>query len=237
MADQLIQGLSCLTTCDRESIINQFLAILKPIKVEQTTAAFYLDMNNWNLQEAISSYYDYGQEASSLAFGPQERELDADVHGVLTEASMLGVVITVTFAVRNIGTLKWPASLNLAIVNGDNIIYHWRLDKLLGPGQAGALNITFITPREEGEFNTELQLVSPCGVLFGEKFFLKYMIKLADFPVPSNPEDVLAMMQQTSPLHYALAEDEMMVENAVTVPPASPCTPDENIDKFEDDMM
>lgn len=55
----LLQQFSCMGTTDKEDLIQQLQKLLgSPSHLSNSKAAFFLDMNNWNLQAAICSYLD-----------------------------------------------------------------------------------------------------------------------------------------------------------------------------------
>ncbi|XP_013398445.1 uncharacterized protein C6orf106 homolog [Lingula anatina] len=60
-----VQQFSCLGTTDKEVLISEFQRVLDN-QLNPQGCAFFLDMNNWNLQAAICSYYDYDQPKDKL---------------------------------------------------------------------------------------------------------------------------------------------------------------------------
>ena len=56
---QLLQQFSCMSTSSKDDLIKEFQRLLSPNQLSSEGCAFFLDMNNWNLQQAICSYFDY----------------------------------------------------------------------------------------------------------------------------------------------------------------------------------
>uniref|UniRef100_A0A914UNI3 Uncharacterized protein n=1 Tax=Plectus sambesii TaxID=2011161 RepID=A0A914UNI3_9BILA len=69
----LAQAFGCMGTNDREVLIRQFQQLLgENHQVSAESCAFFLDMNNWNLQAALGSYYDYGSTNGLTGLPPPE---------------------------------------------------------------------------------------------------------------------------------------------------------------------
>ncbi|KAK7486412.1 hypothetical protein BaRGS_00022336 [Batillaria attramentaria] len=62
---KLLQQFSSMGTTDREVLISEFQKLLGNT-LNPDSCAFFLDMNNWNLQAAICSYYDFEQPSVTL---------------------------------------------------------------------------------------------------------------------------------------------------------------------------
>ena len=63
--DDVVSQLGCLQTQDREELVNQMLRLVGA-SINYNTAMFYLDMNQWNVQAAVCSYFDLETVNSSL---------------------------------------------------------------------------------------------------------------------------------------------------------------------------
>lgn len=59
LESQLLQQFSCMSTSSKDDLIKEFQRLLAPNQLNNDESAFFLDMNNWNLQQAICSYFDY----------------------------------------------------------------------------------------------------------------------------------------------------------------------------------
>lgn len=69
LESSLLQQFSCMSTSNKEDLIKEFQRLLVPNELNADGCIFFLDMNNWNLQAAICSYFDY--DAQKLLNEPQ----------------------------------------------------------------------------------------------------------------------------------------------------------------------
>ena len=63
--DEVLAQFGCMQTQDREELVNQMLRLVGT-NINYTTARFYLEMNQWNVQAAVCSYFDLETVNSSL---------------------------------------------------------------------------------------------------------------------------------------------------------------------------
>ncbi|GLE05098.1 hypothetical protein PINS_up014082 [Pythium insidiosum] len=72
MADELLQLFQSITTSDHDELVDQFAFLLQ---VDVSTASFFLESSNWNVETAINTYlstveppgYDPSASAGSAA--------------------------------------------------------------------------------------------------------------------------------------------------------------------------
>ena len=67
--DEVLAQFGCMQTQDKEELVNQMLRLVGT-NINYTTARFYLEMNQWNVQAAVCSYFDLETVNSTL---PGER--------------------------------------------------------------------------------------------------------------------------------------------------------------------
>ena len=63
--DEVLAQFGCMQTQDKEELVNQMLRLVGT-NMNYTTARFYLEMNQWNVQAAVCSYFDLETVNSSL---------------------------------------------------------------------------------------------------------------------------------------------------------------------------
>ena len=63
--DEVLAQFGCMQTQDKEELVNQMLRLVGT-NINYTTARFYLEMNQWNVQAAVCSYFDLETVNSSL---------------------------------------------------------------------------------------------------------------------------------------------------------------------------
>lgn len=61
LESSLLQQFSCMSTSNKDDLINEFQRLLAPNQLNVEECTFFLEMNNYNLQQAICSYFDYDQ--------------------------------------------------------------------------------------------------------------------------------------------------------------------------------
>ena len=61
----MLAQFGCMQTQDKEELVNQMLRLVGT-NINYTTARFYLEMNQWNVQAAVCSYFDLETVNSSL---------------------------------------------------------------------------------------------------------------------------------------------------------------------------
>ena len=61
LESSILQQFSRMQTSNRDDLILEFQRLLAPNQLTEEGCKFFLDMNNWNLQQAICAYFDYDQ--------------------------------------------------------------------------------------------------------------------------------------------------------------------------------
>eukprot|EP00914_Ancora_sagittata_P003496 GHVO01007335.1.p1 GENE.GHVO01007335.1~~GHVO01007335.1.p1 ORF type:complete len:298 (+),score=18.35 GHVO01007335.1:93-986(+) len=162
---QLLQQFSSMGTTDREVLISQFQNLLAPNQLNAAACAFFLDMNNWNLQAAICSYYDYEQPSVKV---PQMAFVQ-DITIGEGESVPPNTDFIKTWRIKNCGDESWPPACSLKYVSGDQFGHTDRvLVDMLPPGGVTDVSIEMKSPEKTGYYQGQWRMCTPTGMSFGE---------------------------------------------------------------------
>ncbi|XP_014253637.1 uncharacterized protein C6orf106 homolog [Cimex lectularius] len=161
---QLLQQFSCLGTTDKEELIQQF-QVLVGNNLSPSTAKFYLDMNNWNLQAAVGSYFDLfvsSTKLPSMSFLKQTLEDDFTKVAPSTQVSEF-------WQIMNNGDESWPHGCYLEFCGGDCMGNEKRIFvPALKPNDSTSVVVNFISPCMPGIYKSKWRLTTPTGTYFGD---------------------------------------------------------------------
>lgn len=164
---QLLQQFSSLGTTDKDVLISEFQKLLGN-QLNPGECAFFLDMNNWNLQAAVWSYYEYNQPSNK---GPQFKFI-----GDITEGEGEDVPpntrFTKTWRISNSGEERWPPGCHVKFCEGENLSLTDRtIVDCLEPGQV--VDVTMVMQSgEAGTFQSKWRMSTATGLLFGEPIWV-----------------------------------------------------------------
>ncbi|KAH9494951.1 hypothetical protein Btru_020664 [Bulinus truncatus] len=162
---KLLDQFRSLGTTDRDVLIAEFQSLLGN-KLNPESCAFFLDMNNWNLQNAVCSYYDFEQPANSLP----SMSFIADVTVGDGESVAPNTTFFKTWRIKNSGIDRWPPGCHLRFCSGDNLsTFDRRMVDALGPGQTIDLDIEMRSPSGVGSYLSLWRMCTATGIYFGEK--------------------------------------------------------------------
>ncbi|CAG2116080.1 unnamed protein product, partial [Medioppia subpectinata] len=161
---ELLQRFSCMNTTDRDVLVNQ-LKLLLGEHVTDDSAHFWLDMNNWNLQAAICSYFDYEQPEGMARVGAGwSMKLVNDVTIGEGEEVPPNANFTKTWRIANSGTEPWPIGCHLRFMAGDQMCHSERvLVDPLGPGDQTDISVDMISPQKSGSYTSQWRMSTPTG--------------------------------------------------------------------------
>lgn len=165
---QLLQQFSSMATTDREVLIAEFQRLLGN-QLSDDACAFFLDMNNWNLQAAICSYFEYEQPSSKM---PQ-MSFVKDITIGEGESVTPNTKFTKTWRVQNSGDERWPVDCSLRFVAGelfgpnDSIVVN-----SLMPGETADISIDMLSPSETGLHQGQWRMSTANGLFFGESIWV-----------------------------------------------------------------
>lgn len=180
----LLQQFSCMGTTDKEELVQQLQKLLGS-QLNYSTAAFFLDMNNWNLQAAICSYFDVESPmklpSMALVSHPIANECESFVDPCVSFKKEWHVV--------NNGTEAWPFGCNLKCAAGDSLGAQPIQVPCLAPGTETLLNLCMTSPASPGMYQSTWRLCTSSGSYFGDPLWA--IITVVD-------EDAMALTQQLS---------------------------------------
>lgn len=184
---------SSMVTTDKEELIQQFQSIGE--NVNHSTANFFLDMTNWNLQAAVGCYFD---------FMSQNRQPSMKLLNDMTvgkgEKITPNTAIKLTWLLQNNGDISWPEGSyvglrrnpsmmeeNLALTYEDLKYY---VPALL-PNDTVSVSVQLVSPSNVGLFETVWSIYTPNGVSFGDNIISRIEVSL---------DGTMAVTQQFSQL-------------------------------------
>ncbi|ESO86948.1 hypothetical protein LOTGIDRAFT_128067 [Lottia gigantea] len=207
---KLLQQFSSMGTTDRDVLIAEFQKLLGN-QLNPSSCAFFLDMNNWNLQAAIGSYYDFEQPSVTLPAMAFVKDITIGEG----EAIPPNTPFVKTWRIKNGGNESWPPGCSLRFCGGDNMS---RTDRVmvdrLSPNEESNVSIEMVSPGKSGVYQGQWRMNTSTGTLFGEVI-----------QVVINVEDggLLAVTQQMS----RVGED--FVEMTTPLDPSNPfATPEKS---------
>ncbi|CAF3935279.1 unnamed protein product [Rotaria sordida] len=166
--EDLMERLRSITTCNREDLIAQFRSTTNAMLTDDG-CRFFLDMSNWNLNEAILAYYDAEMPTDKI---PQMRFI-ADVTVGEGEAIPPNTRFIKTWRVENSGNERWPNNCSLRFVNGDRLqdqdeIYV----NSLAPGEQTNISVNITSSNVLRIIRSQWRLFTSAGVPFGDPIWL-----------------------------------------------------------------
>jgi len=176
----LARALSCMGTNDREVLIRQFQQVLgEHHNVSADSCAFFLDMNNWNLQAALGSYYDYGSTNGLVGMPPPEYAIKLpsmqfvqDITIGEGESVPPSTRFVKTWRFLNNGDQDWPDGCFISYMEGEQLTDTTRaLVPSLPRGTQGNVSVEMTSPAVRGIYQSRWQLNTPTGLPFGESIW------------------------------------------------------------------
>lgn len=158
----LLQQFSCMGTTDKEELVQQ-LQILLGSQLNYSTAVFFLDMNNWNLQAAICSYFDVESPANLPSMALISDPVATDSESVEPCTSFKK-----TWHVTNNGTEAWPFGCYLKCASGDSLGAGPLQVPCLEPGGGTYLTVRMTSPATHGIYQSKWRLCTSSGSYFGD---------------------------------------------------------------------
>ncbi|XP_017768155.1 PREDICTED: uncharacterized protein C6orf106 homolog isoform X2 [Nicrophorus vespilloides] len=162
----LLQQFSCMGTTDREELICNLQRVLGA-DLNYSTAAFYLDMNNWNLQAAICSYFDVVNSTKLPSMA-----LRADPHASENDSVEPNTPFLKNWYVYNNGPERWPEGCYVQCSAGDTFGGEKTNVKAMMPGEMTLISVDMVSPGCAGQFQSKWRLCTPTGTYFGDPLWM-----------------------------------------------------------------
>uniref|UniRef100_A0A023FDH2 Nbr1 FW domain-containing protein n=1 Tax=Amblyomma cajennense TaxID=34607 RepID=A0A023FDH2_AMBCJ len=195
----LLQQFSCLGTTDRDVLIGQLQKVLG-YQLNTTECAFFLDMNNWNLQAAVCSYFDIDAPKEN---GPS-MTLIKDVTIGDGEAVPPNTRFVKTWRIQNTGDTDWPPDCSLKFVGGDHLGHMNRVNvESLRPGHTTDVSVEMSSPGKPGVYQGQWRMCTLTGQVFGEVIWA--ILTVAEGGLLAVTQQMEAFHQLGSPTHNTAA--------------------------------
>ncbi|XP_033217192.1 protein ILRUN [Belonocnema kinseyi] len=193
----LLQQFSCMGTTDKDDLVKQLQRLLAGNQLNETTATFFLDMNNWNLQAAICSYLDFEvpHKLPSMA-------LLCDSTIGEGESVPPNTKFQKSWNIQNSGTETWPEGICLkhtgGITMGDCVSVPV---PQLPPKDTMELSVILTSPTELGVFQSKWRMMTSTGSYFGDIIWVIITV---------SESGTLAVTQQLHQLSTSQSSDVQM---------------------------
>ncbi|CAG9827605.1 unnamed protein product [Diabrotica balteata] len=161
-----LQQFSCMGTTDKDELIQQ-LQKLVGSQLNYSTAAFFLDMNNWNLQAAICSYFDIESPCPL----PSMKLISDPVASEHTDVEP-NIRFKKSWNIVNSGTEKWPANCYAQCSDGDNFGADRVHVPCLDPEEGYHLVVDMVSPTVPGIYQSKWRMCTDIGTYFGDPMWV-----------------------------------------------------------------
>lgn len=168
----ILHSFSNLITNDKDNLTNQLVQVLANKRMDHTTARFYLDMTNWNVQNAVGAFYDNGCQLINQ--NCYEFKFVRDITIGEGESVQPSTQFTKTWLVANSGQTTWPAhNLSLKFVTGDLLDAKTTQVRVppLHPGDEHEISVDMMSPAEPGHYGGQWRMHYN-GYYFGEPIWV-----------------------------------------------------------------
>lgn len=196
----LIHQFSCLGTTDRDDLVKQLQKLLAGSQLNETTAEFFLDMNNWNLQAAICSYFDFESPIQNK-FPCMMLVCDSTIGE--GESIPPLTKFRKSWHVQNSGTEAWPDGICLQYIGGIQMGACTRVPvPSLGPAEITEVNVDLQSPPNCGTFQSKWRMmVKSTETFFGDVIWITITV---------SESGTLAITQQLHQLSTSSSNDTKM---------------------------
>lgn len=186
----LLQQFSCMGTTDRDVLISQFHKLVGEGSNERD-AAFYLEMNNWNLQEAVGAYFDLQSGAVPLLPPPSLVLLEDATVGE-GESVPPDTTFVKTWRIQNGGREPWPPGCVLRFLHGSQLSEKTFVPlSCLAPDEVADVFVQMRSPGQPGIYQSKWRATTASGSHFGDVIWVILTVQ---------HDGVLAVTQQMTRL-------------------------------------
>lgn len=183
---ELLQQFSCMGTTDKEILVSQLQKLVG--SANKAAAIFFLDMNNWNLQAAVCSYFDFEAPNHLPSMVLVKDATIGDGESVPPNTRFVK-----TWRVRNSGEERWPEDCSLRLTYGERL--GSESDRVpvaaLGPGMETDVSIEFTSPERIDTYYSNWRMCTGAGSYFGDTIWMVVQV---------DQGGTLALTQQLSHL-------------------------------------
>ncbi|XP_033337462.1 protein ILRUN [Megalopta genalis] len=162
----LLRQFSCLSTTDKDDLVKQLQSMLAGNYVNEAAARFFLDMNNWNLQAAICSYFDC---ESPLELPHYCMTLICDSTIGNGESVPPDTKFRKSWCVQNSGTEPWPDGVCLQRTGGLVMGCTRVAVPSLGPKETTEVSVELVSPPVPNvTYHSQWRMKTSTGSYFGD---------------------------------------------------------------------
>lgn len=171
---------SSMVTTDKEELVRQFQSIGE--NVNCSTATFFLDMTNWNLQAAVGCYFDVMAQNRQ----PSMKLLN-DITVGKGEKLTPSTAIKLTWLLQNNGEIAWPNGSYISLRRNPSMMqenFPLSYEDLkyvvpsVAPNDTVTVSVQLVSPSTEGFFETVWSIYTPNGTSFGENITSRIEVSL-----------------------------------------------------------
>ncbi|QQP57004.1 Putative LOC102219486 [Caligus rogercresseyi] len=154
-----LEKFGCMQTLDQEDLVTEMLRLIGPDKLSGESARFYLEMNMWNVQSAVCSYFDLesGLRLPSMSF-LQDLTIGEG------ESVPPNTPFLKTWKLTNDGSEAWPNGCTLRLSSGTAFSEVSHLPNDLAPAP--------------GIYEAKWRMATPSGLYFGDPIFVIISVEL-----------------------------------------------------------
>ncbi|XP_040172804.1 protein ILRUN [Anopheles arabiensis] len=198
---------SSMVTTDKEELIHQFQSIGE--NVNYSTATFFLDMTNWNLQAAVGCYFDFMAQNRQ----PSMKLLN-DITVGKGEKITPNTAIKLTWLLQNNGEVAWPSGTYVSLrqipnLREQNIPLSYEDLKYyvpaVLPNDTVTVSVQLVSPSTVGLFETVWSIYTPSGISFGDNIISRIEV---------SADGTMAVTQQFSHLQTSSTAELNPQQNA-----------------------
>ncbi|KAL7306848.1 hypothetical protein TKK_0001009 [Trichogramma kaykai] len=194
----LLHQFSCMGTTDKDDLVKQLQRVLDGSHLNEATAAFFLDMNNWNLQAAIGSYCDF--EATCKL---PSMNLVCDTTIGEGESVQPNTKFVKSWIVQNSGSEPWPEGLCLNFTSGVQMGEVTSIPvPMLQPRATTELSVELVSPPTLGVYQGKWRMMTSNGSYFGDIIWVIVTV---------SESGTLAVTQQLHHLSTSHSNDDQML--------------------------
>jgi len=173
--DEVVSQFGSMQTNDQEDLVNQMMRLVGA-NVNISAARFYLEMNQWNVQAAVCSYFDL-ESANSRLPG---MVFVADITIGEGESVPPSTNFVKTWRVQNPGPDRWPPGVILRFCSGAQLSLSDRvLAECLEPLCATDISVEMTSPAEPGIYESKWRMSTATGNFFGEPIWVIITVEVA----------------------------------------------------------
>jgi len=184
----LLEQFGCMQTLDHDDLISQMMRLVDA-NINISSAKFYLEMNQWNVQAAVCSYFDLESGNARLP----GMTLVSDVTVGEGESIPPATRFLKTWRVQNTGVDAWPPDCVLRFTSGEQLgsqdkILVGALDAL----QSTDISVEMTSPSVPGMYESKWRMSTAQGNFFGDTIWVIISVEECG---------TMAIMQQFSNLN------------------------------------